>query len=183
MTDASDRYDRLAQQLADTIDAVPDDAWDNQSPCEDWNARDVVRHVVDTHAMFLGFIGQQLGDIPSVDDDPAASFAAARGRIKDALDDPTTAKQTYEGFTGTTSFEDSVDRFISFDLNIHRWDLGRAVGRDERLDPSEVTQLRALAEQFGDGLRGPNVCGPALDPPAGADAQTELLAFLGRKAW
>ena len=28
------------------VAAVPEDRWSDQSPCEDWKARDVVRHVV-----------------------------------------------------------------------------------------------------------------------------------------
>jgi len=31
-------------------------------------------------------------------------------------------------------------------------------------------------------IRQPNVFGPKLDPPSGADVQTELLYFLGRRA-
>jgi len=51
------------------------------------------------------------------------------------------------------------------------------------LDPAELQSAKATAEGFGEALRSPNVCGPALDPPAGADEQTKVLAFLGRKAW
>jgi hypothetical protein len=30
-------------------------------------------------------------------------------------------------------------------------------------------------------MRGPGAFGPAIDPPADADEQTRLLAFLGRR--
>jgi hypothetical protein len=33
-----------------------------------------------------------------------------------------------------------------------------------------------------EALRAPGVLGPALEPPPGADAQTKLLAYLGRRA-
>lgn len=48
MSEVVDRYLRLADQFGARVEATPDDAGDNQSPCEDWKARDVVKHVVET---------------------------------------------------------------------------------------------------------------------------------------
>ena len=47
------RYRRLSEDFTRTVHAVPRDRWNNPSPCEDWTALDVVRHVVETHGMFL----------------------------------------------------------------------------------------------------------------------------------
>lgn len=79
-----------------------------------------------------------------------------------------------------------MDGFLNFDLNVHGWDLARAVGADDRIDPAEVPWLRREAEAFGEAARGgPGApFGPVLQPPAGADEQAELLAYLGRNpAW
>ncbi len=54
MSDIAERYRRLAGTFEERIAAVPADRWEDPSPCEDWTARDVVRHVVDTQALFLG---------------------------------------------------------------------------------------------------------------------------------
>ena len=67
MSEISDRYRRLSQAFADTVAAVPDDRWENPSPCEDWTARDVVRHVVQTPGIFWGMIGREYPEPPSVD--------------------------------------------------------------------------------------------------------------------
>jgi hypothetical protein len=45
----------------------------------------------------------------------------------------------------------------------------------------EVVRVREAAAQFGDALRGPNAFGPEVPAPDGADEQTRLLAFLGRR--
>ena len=37
-----------------TIAAVPADRWAAPSPCPEWNARDLVTHVVTTQGMILG---------------------------------------------------------------------------------------------------------------------------------
>jgi uncharacterized protein (TIGR03086 family) len=180
MSTVSDRYARLSDAFASKIAAVPPDRWSNPSPCADWTAREIVGHVLNTHAMFLGFIGQELGSIPSVADDPAGAFAAARQVVQGNLDDPARATAEYQGFSGPTTFEEGIDGFICFDLVVHGWDLARATGLDERIDPEEVRRVRDRAAEFGEMLRSPGVCGPVVDVPADADEQTKLLAYLGR---
>src|SRR5438045_3344152 len=116
MSEVSERYARLSGAFADKVAAVPDDKWNSPSPCEGWTARDVVNHVVSTQGMFLGFVGGGLGDIPSVDDQPAAAWDAARGAVQAWLEDPEKAKQEFDGFSGRSTFEAAVDRFLCMDL-------------------------------------------------------------------
>ncbi|MGI8875762.1 MAG: TIGR03086 family protein, partial [Egibacteraceae bacterium] len=147
------------------------------------SARDVVAHVVETQGIFLGLVGRQLGDIPAVDDAPGAAARAATNQTQAGLDDPRRATEEFDGHFGRSTYEQAVDRFLSVDLVIHRWDLARAAGLDDELAPDDVARLRDTAQGFGDALRESGACGPALEPPPGADEQTRLLAFLGRKAW
>jgi uncharacterized protein (TIGR03086 family) len=180
MTEISDRYRRLSSAFADTIRAVPDDRWSSTSPCDGWTALDVVRHVTDTPNLFLGFVGRELGPIPKVDDDPLAAFLDSSAVVQRSLDDPEIADAEFDGFAGRTTFAAAIDRFIAFDLVVHRWDLARATGTDERLDPEDVQRVRAAADAFGPALRSPQAFGAEVEPPPGADDQTRLLAFLGR---
>ena len=177
----ADRYRSLAASMTDTIAGVPEDRWEASTPCEDWMARDVVRHLVDTSGMFLGFIGQDAPAGPSVDDDPLGAFTAARDAVQAALDDPATAAQEYDGMFGRTSFAKSVDGFLSADLVIHRWDLARATGQDETLPVDEVRRVQEMLEPMDEKMRGPGAFGPKIEPPPGADEQTKLLCFLGRR--
>jgi uncharacterized protein (TIGR03086 family) len=182
MTEISERYRKRSQEFADTIAAVPEDRWSNPSPCEEWTARDVVRHVVQTPGMFFGMIGRDYPEPPSVDDDPVAAFAAASDAMQRALDDPETATTEFDGFFGRTSFERAVDRFVNFDLVVHRWDLARATGLDETMPPEEIARLSGEAAGFGPEARSPGVFGPEVDVPPDADHQTALLGLLGRRA-
>ncbi len=182
MTEIADRYRRLSDEFASTVAGVPDDAWANPSPCDEWTARDVVRHAVDTQGMFLGFIGGELGPIPSVDDNPGAAWDAARARVQAALDDPRQAGAAFDGFFGRTTFAAAVDRFLNSDLVIHRWDLARATGQDDTIDPTDAERVLTVAREFGDAFRSPGVCGPEVPVPADADVQTRLLGFYGRAA-
>ena len=181
MSEVSERYKRLSDAFATKIAAVPPDAWSLPSPCSEWTTRDVVRHVVTTQGMFLGFVGQDLGDIASVDDDPLAAWNAARAGVQANLDDPERAATEFEGaLFGRMTFETSVDRFLCVDLVVHGWDLARSAGLDESIDLDDVVRVRRQAEAFGDAIRSPQAFGPATEPPAGADDQAKLLAFLGR---
>lgn len=181
MSDISERYERLAAAFADYVAHVPDGRWSSPSPCADWTARDVVGHVVDIQRMPFAQVGRELGELPDVDDDPLAAWNAARHAVQTELEDPERARAEYAGYFGPTTFEQTVDDFICFDLLVHRWDLARATGLDERLEPDEVRRVHERALSFGEALRGPNVCGPAVEPPPGADEQARLLAYLGRR--
>jgi uncharacterized protein (TIGR03086 family) len=181
MTDIADRYRRNAAAFTEKVAAVPPDRWSDPSPCEGWDARDVVRHVVDTQGMFLGFVGRELGDIPSVDDDPLAAWEAARDAVQADLDDPDRAGVEFDGFTGRATFAEAVDRFLASDLPIHGWDLARATGGDEVIDPAEVERGLVSYPQFAELLRSPGVCKPPVESAPDADDQTRLLNFLGRE--
>ena len=182
MSEVSERYRRLSGLVADKIAAVPDAAWTNQSPCAEWTARDVVRHLGDTQGMFLGFVGRETGGGPSVDEDPLAAWNVARAAVQADLDDPVRAKAEFEGLSGRSTFEEAVGKFLCMDLVVHGWDLAHATGLDERIDPEDVVRVQKQAEEFGEAMRSPRVFGPAVEPPDGADDQAKMLAFLGRRS-
>jgi uncharacterized protein (TIGR03086 family) len=182
MSEVSDRYRRLSAAFADTIAAVPADRWSSPSPCEEWTALDVVQHVVDTQSLFRGFIGLDPTGAPPAADDPLAAFRAASAVVQGDLDDPEIATKSFQGFAGETTYEAAVDRFANMDLVVHRWDLAKATGGDERIDDGDVARIAAAAEEMGDMLRSPGACGPAITVADDADDQTRLLAFLGRRA-
>jgi uncharacterized protein (TIGR03086 family) len=180
MSEIADRYRRLSQALADKIRAVPDQLWARSSPCPGWTARDVVRHLVQTQGMFAGFVGLSLDPGPDVDDEPLAAWTAASAQMQRYLDDPETAEREFQGLQGTSTLQDAVDRFLSFDLNVHGWDLSRAAGLDEHIDPAEFPRLWESVDAFGDMIRSEGAFGPAVDLPPGASEQDRLLAHLGR---
>ncbi|GAA4710792.1 hypothetical protein GCM10023215_60930 [Pseudonocardia yuanmonensis] len=181
MTEISERYARHADAFAATIAAVPADRWSAPSPCEGWTAADVVSHVVDVHVMFLGLVGRTPEPGP---EGRAEAFAHVRKIVQADLEDPSRAGATYEGMFGTQSFERSVDGFVTLDLVVHRWDLGRAAGLDVTIPEDEFPSIARVLEMMPDEVRASGtVFGPALTPPSDADAHTRLLAEIGRKGW
>ncbi|PSK95481.1 uncharacterized protein (TIGR03086 family) [Murinocardiopsis flavida] len=183
MSEIAARFTRLAADFAATAEAVPPERWDSPSPCPEWTARGVVGHLVENQVMFLGFVHRGLGDIPSAADDPVGSWRAAAAVVQAELADPERAAATFDGFFGRSRFDVALDRFVNFDLIVHRWDLAQAAGLELRLDPADIDWAAEKAASFGDMLHSDGVCGPALVPPPGSGRQTAFLASVGRRAW
>jgi uncharacterized protein (TIGR03086 family) len=77
--------------------------------------------------------------------------------------------------------EDLVAMTGLMDLLVHAWDLARATGQDETLDPAEVSAFLAGLEPWDAALRASGHYGPRVPVPDDADEQTRLLAFTGRE--
>jgi uncharacterized protein (TIGR03086 family) len=182
ITETAERYRRLAETLTRTVESVPADRWASPSPCEGWTARDVVRHVVETQSMPLTPAGLSLPAVPDVDVDPVGAWTQTRDAVLEILDDPELASREYDGGLGRTSVAATFGTFFTFDLVVHRWDLARATGLDETIAAEDLALAAAFAERAGEQLRTPGVCGPPVEVPADADAQTRLLGLLGRRA-
>lgn len=182
MSEIADRYRRLSGEFADKVSQVSPERWSSPSPCEGWTARDVVAHVVESHGIFFGLVERPFERTVNVDEDPVGALRQAMVQTQAELDDPARASAMFEGFFGPMSFEGAIDRFISFDLVVHGWDVARSVGLDETIAPAEIERLHTTAEAFGDALHRTGVCGPEVATAPDADDQTRLLALLGRRA-
>jgi len=180
MSEISGRYSALARELTRRVDAVPAGRWDDPSPCEDWTARDVLQHLIDSHRDMPGHAGHPLVFEKSVQDDPHAAWVEARDAMQALLDEPARAGMEYDGMFGRTSVEKTVDKFLGLDLLIHGWDIARATGQDEKLPEEAVTRNSEFVESLGDNLRMGGVCGPAVPVADDASEQDKLLATLGR---
>jgi uncharacterized protein (TIGR03086 family) len=179
----ADRYRRLALFFGDMVGMVNVHTWNDPSPCEGWTVLDIMRHMIGNHAAVLALVGDDLWPGPPLGADPLGAWISASDQIQKRLDKPEAAQAEFEMGSETMTFEQAVDQLLCFDMIIHRWDIASSTGLDPTIPPWDVAAAQAHAEAMGDDLRLEDVCGPALDPPEGADAQTRLLAFLGRKAW
>jgi uncharacterized protein (TIGR03086 family) len=182
MTEIAERYRNVAGQFTQRVNAVPDGAWDNPAPCEGWVARDVVGHLVGwLPAFFFGTWGIEAAAAPTVDDDPVGAWHAVDVAIQSALDDPEVAGRERDTRLGRWTFERTIDTICTPDVLVHTWDLARATGLDESLDPDEVHRFVEGMEPYDEIIRQSGQYGPRVEVPPDADEQTRLIAFVGRQ--
>jgi len=182
MSEAQDRYRLIADGFDARVRAVPDGQWGAQSPCEEWKARDVVAHVIGNHRGMIANLRGGEAEPVAEGTDPKMAWSDVYGEMLALTDDGEAMATTVEGPMGSMPFEQLLGRLVSMDVLVHTWDLARAVGGDERLDADAVAHAFEGVKPLDAMIRRPGVFGPKLDPPAGADTQTEFLYFLGRRA-
>lgn len=177
----ADRHRWVAGAFTATVDGVGGPSWEAPAPPEGWVARDVVRHLLEWFPGFLGAVGVELPPGPSVDDDPAGAWRHRADAVQALLDDEAMAGQVLEfPHLGSMPLGAAVDVVYTTDVFLHRWDLARATGQDEALDPDECERLLAGMAPVEEAMRRSGHYGPRVEVPADADAPTRLLAFIGR---
>ncbi len=155
--------------------------WDAPAPVAGWRARDVVAHLVEWFPDFLkDATGLALERGPSPEEDPVEAWQVHSDAVQRLLDGPAAATPFRHPMVGEMPLPDAVDRFYTTDVFLHTWDLARATGQDERLDPQTCADLLAGMAPIEELLRSSGQYGPRVPVPDGADVQTRLLGFIGR---
>lgn len=167
------------------VRAVPD--WDGPTACADWSARDLLNHLVSEQwwvpHLLAGETLEQVGDRYDGDligSDPLGAWSRASARSRKAWDEADITGEVH--VTGGVIPTEDYGWQMTLDLAVHAWDLARGAGGDERLHPDLAQQLHdVFAPQVAD-FQGLGLFDPPQPVPEDADAQTRLLALLGRRA-
>ena len=174
------RHREIAGTFSDRVRGATD--WDAPAPVNGWTARDVVRHLVEWFPSFLAAgAGIKLPPGPSVDEDPTGAWEAHRAAVQEVLDDPETPDRVLSNpHIGDVALDRAIDQFYTADVFMHTWDLARATGQDDRLDPEFCAALLGGMEPMEEIIRSSGQYGARVEVPADADAQTRMLGFIGR---
>jgi uncharacterized protein (TIGR03086 family) len=184
-TDVPDRYRRLASHFTAVVNAVPSASWNRPSPCHEWTALDVLSHVASTQLDLLGRMPfAPKGLVASVDlVDPLTAWPIVCDLVQGALDTPSQAGCSYEGYFGPTTFADTISSFYNADLVLHAWDIAQAADLPEHLpiDPTEILRIRSDFVPYNEMIRMPGIFGPEQEVGAHASEQERFLAWSGRR--
>jgi uncharacterized protein (TIGR03086 family) len=183
-----DLHRRACEEFGRRIDTVADGQWHLPTPCSDWDVRTLVNHIVSetlwTSPLMEGRTIKDIGDRfdgDVVGDDPRNAFHEAATPAIDAMSsDGAMSRTVHLSFGDTPAPEYAMQLFA--DYLIHGWDLARAIGGDDRLDPELVAACSEWFKSVENAYRSAGAIGPRPDVPAGADPQTELLAMFGRSS-
>lgn len=182
MSGPADEHRRVAGAFTATVEGVRADRWDQPAPVDGWVARDVVAHLLEWFPAFLnGSTGITLPPGPSVTDDPVGAWRTQTDAVQALLDHPDIATCEYDfPHIGRMQLGHLVDMIYTGDVFMHRWDLARATGQDERLDHDKCAAMLEGMLPMDEVLRQSGQYGPRVAVPDDADVQTRLLAFIGR---
>ena len=188
MSDVLSLHRTAVAEFADRVRAVRPDQWAAPTPCTDWDVRALVNHLVVEQLwvppMLEGRTVAEVGDAFDGDrsgDDPARTFDDVAQRACAAFAEAGALTRTVHLSYGDVSAEHYLTEMAA-DLTVHSWDLARAIGADERLDPDLVAMTLAWAESIADMLAASGMFAPPLPVGPGADPQVRLLALTGRRA-
>ena len=168
---------------------VGDDQWDLPTPCVEWNVRDLVNHMLLGTRMSVQLLAgasrqeaiAALGEDMMTDGrDPVADFVdlAARMQAGFAAD--------LDGTVDHPMGQIPRTMFVGFrimDNGTHAWDLARAIGADETLDPDLVQRMWDDIQPMAGELAGLGIFGDSASGDVGDDAplQTRFLDLVGRR--
>ncbi|HEV3381919.1 MAG TPA: TIGR03086 family metal-binding protein [Trebonia sp.] len=185
MTDPRNIYRQALDQTATIVTAVRPDQLDLPTPCEEWDVRRLLSHVVGavTRAALIGegndaFAVPPFAD-PSTADWPAA-YREAADRAVSAWSDDAKLDAFFAVPWGKVPGRGAVTGYVQ-EVLVHGWDLAVATGQETELDPSLADFALDFARR---ALRPENrqdaPFGPVVRPSAGAGPYARLAAWLGR---
>ncbi|WP_371655571.1 MULTISPECIES: TIGR03086 family metal-binding protein [unclassified Streptomyces] len=182
-----DRHREAIAFFGSRVHAVRPDQWDLPTPCAEWTVRDLVNHLAVEQLWVPPLVeGRTIADVGDAFDgdvlgaDPVGVWETAQAAAVAAFAGPGALDGTVHLSYGKTPAAAYCSQLVA-DAVVHAWDLSRAIGADERLPDALVD---AAAREFGgyaDELPRSLFDAP-VKVPAEADAQTRLLAMLGRAA-
>jgi uncharacterized protein (TIGR03086 family) len=173
------------QALAATgviVAGIKPDQLDSPTPCDDYDVRGMLQHVISGNYWVAPLVeGKTIADVGDTLDREffPDEYADSATLADDAFSSPGAMEKpvavSYGPVPGAVY---AGHRFI--DVLIHGWDLAKATGQDTRLNAELVDACWEVVTPQIDLLKGSGMFGSVVKVRDDADAQTKLLATLGR---
>jgi uncharacterized protein (TIGR03086 family) len=209
--DAVSNCRRATADALDIITAVDDAAWSAATPCEGWDARALVNHMIGVCTTFVGGLRTPTADAtPEPVDLGSGDAATVYERAAGALNQNTSMgfsdaqlPETYRRATAALVAEWEAPgalektlhmpfgqmpgavaiRIVTADSLVHTWDLSKALRRSFAM-PEEVaaSTLEMMQQFYNPDQRGPGKAfAHAIPCPETAPVQDRLIALSGRQ--
>lgn len=180
-------YRRSLDVMDDAVRTADPDRWDDQSPCEQWSARQVVGHAI----TFIRNVVTLSGDGPAPDfhavvdfaavagEDPAASWLTTRSLIEEHVlsrsDRLAAVRMTPLGAEMPIVL---LLTFQGMDPVVHGWDVATATGGTVDIPDDLATLYVERFTPVADQVRAGGLLGPVRS--GGTGPVERLLDFCGR---
>ena len=189
--DLTELHGRCGRRFAALVAGVGPQQWHDGTPCSQWDVRTLVHHLLYEQRwvppLLQGLTIEQVGDRFEgnlLGEDVSAwpeLLALAIEQAHAAVAQPGALDRTVHLSYGDASGREYVLQ-LTADLAIHAWDLARATGQNDALDPGAVTLLLPWTEANADLLAASGMFGTRIDTGPGTADDARLLGLLGRRA-
>lgn len=182
-----EQFTHALTEFSSRVELVGDAQWSDPTPCTEWDVRTLVAHMVDEArwAPYLlsggtvsdagdRFAGDPLGD------DPKAAWRESAGAAREAFAVDGALDRTVSVSSGEMGARDYLWE-MTVDATVHAWDLARAIGADERLDPELVRRIHTQREKDPHAFVESGLFRPPVQVAAHADLQARMLGLMGRR--
>jgi uncharacterized protein (TIGR03086 family) len=189
--DLTELHGRCGRHFTALVAGVGPKQWHDSTPCSQWDVRTLVHHLLYEQRwvppLLQGLTIEQVGgrfegDLMGGDASAWPELlASASEQAHAAVAQPGALDRTVHLSFGDAPGQEYVMQ-LTVDLAIHAWDLARATGQDDELDPDVVALMLPWAEANMDLLAASGMFGSRIDTSPDAPDDVRLLGLLGRRA-
>ena len=169
------RYRRACYGFGSVVQQVGG-RWEAPSPCPEWDARGILEHVIGFHEVLLLRPLGAKANRPK--DDVPGRWAATQLVLFTVLDANWAHPVALPG--GSTLDVAALLPALTTEVLVHTWDLAKAIDLDVDLDQDLCEAALSGAQTNEAALRSSGMFAGPVGLPADADAQSRLVALLGR---
>lgn len=172
------------------------DSWTAPTPCGDWDVRALANHVTQGNLNYVRLLDGASAaefllwrDADALGNHPVAAFDASVRACASAYSSTNALERVVDHPSGQLTGAQALS-VRTTDTVIHTWDMARAVGADETLDPALVTWIEENLQEIYAGMAETPVASrtthrffaaPMGSLPTDASAQDRLLHLFGRQ--
>jgi uncharacterized protein (TIGR03086 family) len=169
--------------------------WVAATPCADWDVRALVNHVTQANLNYVRLLNGataaeflRLRDADALGTQPLAAFVDSARACAEAFAAPGALDRTLDHPLGRLVGRQAL-AVRATDTAIHTWDLARAVGGEDTLDPALVAWIHGHLHEIYAGMAESPVAqetthrffaAPVGDVAADSSTQDRLLHLFGR---
>jgi uncharacterized protein (TIGR03086 family) len=189
------RFVTASDGFARRVRLVADAQWSERTPCTDWDVRALVNHVAQGNLNYIRLLHGataadflRLRDADALGSDPVGAFVAAARECAEAYAAAGALEQVVDHPSGKLTGRQAL-AVRTTDTVIHTWDLARAIGVDDTLDPDLLAWIDENILEIYAGMVETPVstqtthrfyAPPQGDLPPGSSTQDRLLDLFGR---
>ncbi len=145
--DLFEQLDRSIVEFGIRLRLVRAEHWMLATPCDEWDVRALVNHVVGGASRYTMLLHGATADevvatvaLDHLGGDPIGSFERRAQEVAQAFGEPGALSRTVHHPTGDISGQGLLELRIT-EFAVHAWDLSRAIGADEQIDPALVNEM------------------------------------------